>query len=356
MAKKLVDGGQTEIYPDKSIKHRAQARSLREVSLGIDFWSAISFRAYERRFKPPVRDTVFVDVYVETDSGKGMVDRKQVIKDNTGVDDGETYDIVWDPDMNTDEMTGSFAKFPVDSSFTQDPCNIEVVWKWSQNKAGIHKRKWSMFYSVREYMPTYASLSDDERDLCVSILNRFWGLFDNHYGNGMPNLAEEVQTHFGYETIANDMAIAVSKINSKAIQQTHYGIGDSGLEHFPKDWYNLLMTDTLIEVIREFIYGYIEQPNVVGQVGVAYADRRDYVNRWNDAKKDLEADAATLMQAYSRYHLNFGGSSILVGGGFFGGGGKGSGLVKNSWSTAVQKGWHINMFQPVSVAQFDPNS
>lgn len=355
MSKKLVDGTQTEIYPDKSIKHRAQARTLRLVSLGLDFWSAISFRSFERRFKPPLKDTVKVDVYLETDTDKGTIDRRQVVKDCIDVNNGDEYQVEWDPDMNTDEMTGSFAKFPVDSSFTQEPCNIEVVWKWHQNRNGSYQRKFSMYYSAREYMPEYASLSDDERDLCVSILNRFWGLFDNHYGNGMPNLAEEVQTHFGYETIARDMKIAVLKINSTAVQQTYYGIGESGLEHFPKAWYNLLMTDTLIEVIREFTYGYIEQPNVVGQVGVAYADRRDYLNRWNEAKKDLESDAATMMQAYSRYHLNLAGSSVLVGGGLFGGG-SGSGIVKNSWSVAVQKGWHINMFQPVSVMQFDPNS
>lgn len=357
MAKDLADGTQNTIYPDKSIKHRVQARSLRMISLGLDEWSNISFMAMERRFKPPVRDSVKVDMYRETDNPDGTVEREQVVKDCIDVEDSSiVYPVEWDDTMNTGAEAGSFARWPIDASYVQDPCVLEVVWKWKQTERRKSDRHWSMFYEARQYMELYSSLTPSEKDLCVAVLNRFWGLFDNHYGNSAPNLAEEVQTSFGYENVARAMQIAVAKINTTAIQKTSYGIGDYRGQHFSEEWYNLLMTGTLIEIIREFIFGYIEQPNIMGQPGVVYADRRDYVNRWKDAKNDLESDFKAMMQTYSRYHLNLGGSSVLVAGGLFGGGGSGSALVKNSWTTAVQKGWNINLYQPASVMPIDPNS
>lgn len=357
MDKKLIDTTQSTVYPDKSIKHRAAARQKRMLSLGLDDISAISFNMMERRLKPPRRDSVYVSMDRITEDENGTISRETVVSSNIDGETKEEYPIYWDPAMNPDKDRGAFAQWPIDSRFTQTPCDLEVTWHWTQNRDAYVDRHWTMYYSVREYMPTYASFNEDEKQLCMAILNRFWGLFDNHYGNGMPNLAEEVQTHFSYENVANDMEIAVSRINSKAIQPTSYGLGESGLQHFPKMWYNLLMTETMIDVIREFVYGYIEQPNIVGQVGVAYADRRDYVNRWNDAKRDLESDAAAMMSSYSRAHINFGASSVLVGGGLFGGGSSGNAFIKNSTITAIQKGWYNNIYQPVNVATpLDPNA
>lgn len=356
MTKDLSDGTQTTIYPDKSIKHRVQARSLRMISLGLDEWSNISFMTMERRFKPPVKDTVTVDMYRETEGPDGTVVREQVVKDCDDVlDPTINYPVEWDAAMNTGNSEGSLARWPIDSSYVQEPCTLEVVWKWTQAPRRKTPRKWSMFYEASQYMPLYSALTEPEKDLCVSVLNRFWGLFDNHYGNSKPNLAEEVQTNFGYENITRAMGIAVGKINTTATQKTSYVIGDGVGQHFPEEWYNLLMTATLMEVIREFIFGYIEQPNVVGQPGVVYADRRDYMNRWKDAKNDLESDFKAMMQSYSRYHLNLGASSVLVGGGLFGGG-AGSGFMKNSTITSIQKGWNINLYQPASVMPLDPNS
>lgn len=328
MAEHLVDASQTEVYPDKSIKHIAHARKYKFLSLGLDQYCAISFRKYDRRPAPPNRDTVTVDVYKELEG-----------KQPTKVVDG-SKDIKWDTDYD--------AAFLISADLLDEPCWLEVQWNWWQGSTQRSARKWSMYYAAYSYMEDYASLTDSERQLCDSILNRFSMLRDNHYGNSMPNLAEDVQTDFTIDDIATEMSLAVQRINGSVTQPTNYVIGSEMGTHFPKEFYNLLMVSTMVNIIRKFVYGYLETPGINGNVNVAYADRTQYYNRWKDELRDLQADEKVLLDTYNRAHINFVGGAVLVGGGIFGGGSRFGGITSNAALAAISKGWRNSWFYPAA--------
>lgn len=319
-----------------------EARHLIQISRGLDEYSSVSFRRHMRRRVQIDRDTVYVDVYIEDHTQSGSLKRRQV--------EDHATDIEWESD--------SEARWLISDELTQYPHVIEVQWHWSQRG---RDRFWSLFYDCSVYMPAYADLNSDERDLAMACMNRFSFLHDNTYGNGMPNLSEEWQTSFSLEDVAQAMSISVQRINSTAIQPTNYVIGSAGGMHFPLTFYNLLFTATLMELVHRLMIGYLEQPSIVGSTGIAYADRRDYYQKWRQEYDLLKSDFDVLMAVYSRQTLNLTASSVLVAGGLYGpgaaGGGRmgGNGWLTNQAITASQRGWYINGFMPISVANVDAN-
>lgn len=333
MAERLTDTSQTTIYPDKSIKHIAQARKYRQLSLDVDQYSAVSFRKYGKRSDPPRGGVMYANVWRETDKPGGGVLREQLCDKCT--------DIELDKD-------GANARLLLPAEWLSEPCILEVEWNWQQGQTPRTMRKHSMWYSAMYCMEEYASLTDSEQDLCNAILNRFSLLRDNHYGNSMPNLAEDIQTRFSLEDVAMEMQIACQRINGSVIQHTDYVVGDANGTHFPVEFYNLLMVSTMVGLIRKFVYGYLETPDIQGNAGVAYADRRQYYNKWKDELRDLQSDEKNLLDTFNRMHINFTGAATLVGGGVYGGGAKGGGILSNSMMAAVQKGWMNSFYWPMA--------
>lgn len=332
----LADKTQTEVYPDKSYKHTAYAKHLNFISLDNDAWSAVSFRRYQRREIAVNKDSARVDVWKTTDTPGSIQHEEQLVEQST--------DIEWVDDSN--------AKFLLDGAWLDEPCTLAVQWSWWNGSTDKSARKATLYYRAEAFMPTYCDLEPEEQDLAQSILNRFSLLRDNHYGNGMPNLAEDVQTSYSLEDVAIEMHLALSRINMTAIQPTNYVLGSDKGKHFPKMFWNYLMTVTMIGLIRKFIIGYIETPAINGSTGVAYADRRDYVNRWQSMLQTLEADAKTLDGAYKRANLDLTSSSVLVGGGLFG---STTGMFSNRMVQAVQKGWTSTFYLPVDVTSVSTN-
>lgn len=334
----MIDPGQTEVYPDKSYKHVARAVRYNYISMSTDSWSGISFRQFQRREVRPNPDSVYVHVWrTITDTNMDNVRESLETHDD---------DIVWDSDSD--------ARYLIRAEWLDDPCTIEVEWHWNNGPDPKSGRKATLWYRAEDFMPTYGSLSDSERLLADSIFGRFSLLRDNHYGQGMPNLAEDVQTSYSLEDIAECMYIALQRINMTAIQPTSYVLGqDAKGRSFPEIWYNLLMVETLILVIQKLVWGYLETPDIAGNTGVAYADRRSYYDRWRAILGDLQSDAKALEESYRRQTLNLTASSTLVGGGMYG---RGSGFISNRMVQAVQRGWIQNMHIAPDIVVADPNS
>ncbi len=334
----LIDSTQKEIYPDKSYKHIAHANRYEMISLSTDNWSGISFRQFQRREVRPDKSSVYVHVWRTITDQSMTNERESLVTHDT--------DIVWDSDSD--------ARYLIRAEWLDDPCTIEIEWHWNNGSTPRSGRRATLWYRAEDFMPTYCSLSDSERLLCDSILGRFSLLRDNHYGNGMPNLAEDVQTSYSLEDIAECMIIAVQKINMTAIQPTNYILGsDRKGQQFPEIWYNLLMIETLIEVVRKITWGYLETPGINGNTGVAYADRSSYYDRWRAVLGDLQSDAKALEESYKRQTLNLIASSTLVGGGIYG---RGSGFMSNRMIQAVQRGWIQNMHIAPDIVVADPNN
>lgn len=324
------DKTQKDVFEDKSVKHVARAKKLEEVSLHTDFYSAIAFRRFGKR-EADVKD-VFVNAWrIETLENEENV-RTQI--------DSEDRDV--------EIEDGSNARVLISGEVVDTPCTVEIEWNWLQTERSRHHRKVIMTYRAETFMPTYSALSDDERDLCNAIQGRFFLLRDNHYGQGMPNLAEDIQTEYSLEDVAKAMQIAVSRINMNAVRPTDFIIGDSKGAHFPKMFYNYLMIRTLIELIRSIVYGYLETPDINGTVGVAYADRRSYYEKWRNELKSLEDDAKALDATYQSLQVRSAltSSSVLVGGGIYG---NSYGLGTNQMTAAIERGWMQNFYYPINV-------
>ena len=337
-ANPMTDPHQTEVYPDMSYKHVARAVRYNFISMNTDNWSGISFRQYQRREVATNQDSVYVHVWRTITTSDMKNERESLVT--------EDRDVVWDSDSD--------ARYLIRAEWLDDPCTIEVEWHWNNGTTPKSGRKASLWYRAEAFMPTYCSLSDSERLLCDSILGRFSLLRDNHYGNGMPNLAEDVQTSYSLEDIAECMYIAMQKINMTAIQPTDYHLGqDANGQSFPEVWYNLLMVETLIEVVRKLVWGYLETPDINGNTGVAFASRDEYWSRWRTILGDLQSDAKALEDSYKRQTLNLTASSTLVGGGIYG---RGSGFISNRMLQAIQRGWIQNMHIAPDIVVADPNS
>ena len=332
----LADKTQTEIYPDKSYKHLAYAKKLNWISLDNDAWSAVSFRRYQRRETAVNKDSVTVDVWKTTDSADSMQTEIQLVE--------SSKDIEWDSEAQ--------AKFLLDGAWLDEPCTISVRWSWWNGSTPKSSRTAMLYYRAEAFMPTYCDLSQDEQDLAQAILNKFSLLRDNHYGNGMPNLAEDVQTSYSLEDVAIEMHLALSRINMTALQTTNFVLGSDKGTSFPKVFYNYLMTMAMAGLVKKFIIGYIETPSINGSTGVAYADRRDYMNRWQSLLQTLESDAKSLESAYKRMTLNLTASSVLVGGGLFG---SSSGMFSNRMTHALESGWQNFFYCPVETGSVSTN-
>lgn len=332
----LADKTQTEVYPDKSYKHIANAKHLHYISLDNDAWSAVAFRRYQRRESAINKDSAYVDVWKITDNVDMTQTEEQVVDHST--------EIEWGDDTH--------AKFFIDGQLLEEPCTLKVQWSWQNGSTPRSSRKAVLYYRAEAFMPTYCDLSEDEQELAQSILNKFSLLRDNHYGNGMPNLAEDAQTSYSLEDVAMEMQLALSRINMTAIQMTSFVIGSDKGARFPKVFYNYLMTMTMIGLVKKFIIGYVETPAINGSTGVAYADRRDYVNRWQSLLQSLESDAKALDGAYKRATLNLTASSVLVGGGLFG---SSSGMFSNRMVTAISRGWQDAFYLPVDTTSVSTN-
>lgn len=338
MAQRLVDASQRQPYPDRSVKHTAHAVKAKWLSLGLDQWCPVSFRMVDRSGRPVDPDTVCVDVDRTPYDADGAQATERVVDSST--------EVSWDDD--------SSARFLISADLLGEPCDLDVTWRWNQGGPDGPERLWTFRYAARTFMPDYAALSDDERRLCESTLNRFSMLRDNHYGNSMPNLAEDVQTEWSLEDVADEMALAVMRINGSVVQPTNYVVGSQAGMPFPKQFYNLLMVSTMVGIVRKLVYGYLETPDIAGSTNVAYADRRAYYNKWRDELRDLQADEQTLLNTFNRAHIDFTGSSVLVGGGLFGSAAGGS-LMTNAQLAAVSKGWNANWYNIVPVTGFNPN-
>jgi hypothetical protein len=332
----VIDPTQTNKFEDKSFKHTAYAIQMNQVSLDLDFWSAVSFRRYMKREADSY--DVFVNAW-KTWTDEQNVNRTEQIADHD-------QDIEWGD--------GSNARVLVSGELLDEPCTVTVEWNWKQNPNARQYRKVQMSYRAETFMPTYADLEDDERLLADAILGRFSLLRDNHYGQGMPNLAEDAQTSYSLEDVAKAMHIALGRVNMNPQALSQFIIGPGTGQHFPKMFYNLLMTRTLIELIRQIDWGYLETPDIAGSPGVAYADRKAYYEKWKAERKDLEADAKVLEDNYTALMIRsrLTNSSVLVGGGLYG---SGYGMMSNRMTNAIERGWLQNAYIPINVINGNVN-
>ncbi len=236
-------------------------------------------------------------------------------------------------------------------SFTLDPevtrflSHVTILWTYVID--GVTYR-YTDYYQINGYMPTYESLTSDEKNIVRIVSNMFEDLYDSVEGG--PHLKEEFQTHFSAETIARCMELAVSRINRTSQPYTNYNVGAGPGARFPANGYSLLIMGTYLEVVRHLIRSYTEMPDMQGNPGVSYYDRSQYSKRWRDVLADEQDDFKEATRAFKRTLLGLGGGALIVSGGIFGTMG---GWRSGHYSAATRAGRYM---YPQSVVQVRPGA
>lgn len=211
---------------------------------------------------------------------------------------------------------------------TADRGNLAAVWSYVVNGVSV---TYTDRLAIVEHQPTYDGLRDNEKALVEQISWMFADLFDST--NGGPHLAEEFQSGFGYERIAQLMHLSVQRINMTGVPLSRFGVG-AGTTQMPTEFQGFLLIGTYLEVLVHLMRSYTEQPNVPG-MSVTYTDRRDYVQRWKQIYDIEKRDFDDSLKLAKRKLLGLGRGSLLVAGGIYG---SGSGLFKPGTYAAQVRG------------------
>jgi len=220
--------------------------------------------------------------------------------------------------IDVDETTGishdDVGKYSYDigPQFTAQKGTLTAEWEYGQNTTEF---TFVDNMQILDQMPMYDSLGEDTKLIVEQSSWFFADLFDSTAGG--PWLAENFQTHFNYERIAQLMAHAVVKMNVIGFPVTDYGVtADSPI--IPANFAGLATWGTKLEIIRHLIRSYTEQPNFPN-MQTTYTDRRDYAQRWEAVLDEEKPEYERAVKMTKRGLLNLGRGSLLVAGGIYGG-------------------------------------
>ncbi len=249
-----------------------------------------------------------------------------------------------EPDLNH-ESTGVYS-FVLDPTVTALLSQITIGWEYVID--GITYQYWD-YYQILDYMPIYESLNEGEKGVVRIVSAMFEDLYDSVEGG--PHLKEQFQSHFGAETIARCMELAMSRINTTSQPYTSYNVGFGTGPRFPSDKYSILIMGTYLEVVRHLIRSYVEMPDMKGSADVAYMDRSQYMARWTNVLEMEKDDYKLAVVSFKRSLLGLGGGSLIVAGGIYGN---------------INGGWRSGMYSaqvrgarftyPASVVQIRPGA
>jgi hypothetical protein len=232
------------------------------------------------------------------------------------------------------DSTGEYT-FIIPAELANELTLLRCVWTYQVDSVDY---EYVDYFEVVERMSVYDTFTEDEKSVVQQTIWRFGDLFDNTVG-GAPSFVEEFQTQYGYNRIAQSAVIATQKINAAKQPLTHYrvGLGYGEGSHFPTEWYGLLSHATYLEVLRHFCRTYVEQPNLVG-TNVGYADRRDYLNRWQGILSEEKPVYDDMLRQFKRKHMRLGAGSLIIAGGIYG---AGSGLFRSGTYVSQVRGFRM---------------
>jgi hypothetical protein len=219
----------------------------------------------------------------------------------------------WTADDITREDVGEYV-VTIGPQLTRARGLLTLVWTYNYNDTPQEHREYLV---IRQPMPTYDSLTDDEKSIVEQVQWMFADLFDST--NGGPHLLETFQSHFGPERIAQLMHLAMNRINTFAPPMLDFTLGIGNGKKLPRKFHAFLTTGTYLEVLKHLMRSYVEQPNFVG-MGVTYTDRRDYLQRWQTIYQEEKRDYDQMLRMGKREFLPLGGGALIVSGGIYGSG------------------------------------
>jgi hypothetical protein len=206
-----------------------------------------------------------------------------------------------------------FYEITLTSNHTSEPDTYEIQFDYVFDSV---LQTYSMPFVVGDVAPAYDNLNADAKAGVESVYLRFADFFDSPTGE--PHLTVYFQTHFGRGRVSQLMSQALMRLNLISQPQNTYTLDGVAGQAFPWNNYGgLLIQATYVEVIKHLVRSYVEQPDK-RNVSVAYLDRRDYMQRWQDVLRTEQADLDKMLEVFKIAHLGLGKPSVLVEGGAFG--------------------------------------
>jgi len=276
-------------------------------------------------------ETIHVTIYQKSDFSDNMEDPL-----GPGL-------IIAQGDLDHEEV-GVYS-FILDPSFTSLLSLLTVKWEYTVSG---NTYTYMDYFEIREPMPLFDSLTEGEKDIVRQVIFRFEDLYDSVEGG--PYLKEPFQTHFGTETVARCLRLAVNKINMTAQPYSSYIVGDAIGTRLPANAYSVVEFATYIQVIKHLMRSYVEMPTMEGSPGVSFYDRSNYLDRWRSILKDEGDDLDKAIVSFKRSLLGLGGGSLIVSGGIYGN--------ISSWRSGMYSAQAraARFMYPTSVVQVMPGS
>lgn len=296
-----------------------------------------------------------------------------VLTGSTGNDNpyGVALATVTQSSMTRDDV-GKF-HYNMGPAYTANRGLITAIWNYTV--AGV-AFQFIDHMQVLGPMPVYDSLSEKERATVEQVTWRFADMYDSTEGG--PHFQDEFQTHWGYERIAQMMALAVQQMNyignfgnpptSWAVGQGQQGASyttpgqqvvqsttlpdgttttvtystasssSGGYGGMPDMMYGLASWGTYIECLRHFRDTYTEIPNRPG-MDVTYTDRTQYFQRWTQNLQAEEAAYKMAVKSAKMSLLSLSRGSLLAGGGLWGG--NANGVFRSGTYAAQVRSWRF---------------
>jgi hypothetical protein len=291
------------VYPDGnyvvSPKIISQATARKFIGQNSRGYMAIGIIDETGNPVDPDPATLELKVYLNTFDGTATDPRGNLIADVN-----ETTGVIRDD-------IGKF-HYDIGPTYTAQKGTLTAEWDYGANSLEF---TFIDNMQILDQMPTYDSLADESKVIVERASWFFGDLFDSTAGG--PWLAENFQTHFNYERIAQLMHQAVLKLNTTGFPVTSYGVAADD-PVIPANFTGLATWATKLEIIRHLSLSYTEQP-LFQNMQITYTDRRDYAQRWQTILAEEEPQFEKAVKMSKRSLLSLGHGSLLVAGGIFGG-------------------------------------
>jgi hypothetical protein len=196
------------------------------------------------------------------------------------------------------------------ASDTSVPGNYRIDWTFTLAEV---TQTISVFVQVGPASPAYDYLPWQMKQVIEDVWIKFADGYDSPYGG--PNLQMWYQSHYGRGRIAQLLKQAIQHLNNVSQPQNYYTVDGNGGGLFPvQQWSGLLNTALTIEVIKQLMRSYVEDPDIQGAVQ-ARMIRRDYMQRWGSMLELEQAEMKSQLDTFKIRQMFK--QTVLVAGGAY---------------------------------------
>lgn len=213
------------------------------------------------------------------------------------------------------QMTGIY-QITFLASDTSIPGHYRIDWSFNLNTVA---EVISTFIEVGPTQPAYDNLPPEMKQIVEDVWIKFQDGFDSPYGG--PNLQIWFQSKFGRGRLAQLLRQTIQHLNTVGQPIDTYTIDGINGPEFPvtgmNNWSGLLNTSLTIEVYKQLMRAYVEDPDIQGDVK-ARVTRRDYLQRWGQMLQIEREEYKDALDNFKITQMFAGSPRVLVSGGVYG--------------------------------------